>query len=279
MFSAILASIGYAGGVVVDKIILSLNRISTRIFIPLLFAFLAGITLIFVPFLGKLDFSKLTLWYAALFIAMLVVAVIWNIYYYEGLQKENLHEFELIMLFSPIATIIFAEAFLPSERNLGVFIAGLVASAAFLFSRLKSHHLAISKTAKGTILAMVLISFESVLIRLLLDVFSPVILYFLRTLVITAVFYIMYKPKLSTVPAKMIWATALSASFGVLQMVLKYYGFKSLGVIETTMILLLGPFLVYTFSYFYFQERFHYKKDIYCAIVVVLCILYTTLIK
>jgi len=278
MFSALLASIGYAGGVVLDKIILSLNRISTRVFIPLLFAFLAGITLIFMPFLGRLDFSKLSLWYVVLFIAMLIVAIVWNIYYYEGLQKENLHEFELIMLFSPIATIIFAEIFLPAERNWGVFVAGLVASGAFLFSRLKSHHLAVSKLAKGTIFAMILISFESVLIRLLLDVFSPVILYFLRTLAVTAVFYFMYKPKLNTIPVKMIWATALSAAFGVLQMVLKFYGFKSLGVIETTMILLLGPFLVYTFSYFYFQERFHYKKDLFCAVVVVLCIIYSTLI-
>jgi drug/metabolite transporter (DMT)-like permease len=67
--------------------------------------------------------------------------------------------------------------------------------------------------------------------------------------------------------------TILSAMFGVVQMVLKFYGFKNLGIIETTMILILGPFLVYMASSVFFKEKF-YKRDVAAAIVAILCILY-----
>jgi drug/metabolite transporter (DMT)-like permease len=88
----------------------------------------------------------------------------------------------------------------------------------------------------------------------------------------------MYKPRLKSTPLNMVGLTALSSLFGVIQMVLKYYGFRDLGVIETTMVLLLGPFMVYAFSYFYFHERSMYKKDLTCAVVVIACIIYSTLV-
>jgi drug/metabolite transporter (DMT)-like permease len=58
-------------------------------------------------------------------------------------------------------------------------------------------------------------------------------------------------------------------------MVLKFYGFQNLGVVETTLILILGPFLVYFFSTYYFKEKM-FKRDILAAAVVVGCILYVT---
>jgi len=58
-------------------------------------------------------------------------------------------------------------------------------------------------------------------------------------------------------------------------MVLKFYGFINFGVIETTMVLILGPMMVYVYSYFYFKEKL-YKRDIVAAIVVVAMILWVT---
>lgn len=276
MFSVFLASIGYAGGVVIDKLILAVYRTPVKKFVSLLFIFLAVITFLFVPSLGAISSQAWEIKYLFLFILMIVVALVWNVLYYKGIQKENLHEFELIMLLSPLITIIFAEIFLPSERNANIFFIGLIASIAFIASRLRHHHLQISMVAKSTVLAMILLSFESVLIKGLLNVYSPVALYFLRTLAISIVFYFMYKPNFKSMALKETGFVLVSALFGVLQMVLKFYGFKSLGVIETTMMLLIGPFLVYGFSYFYFHERQFYKKDIICAIIVILCIIYST---
>lgn len=276
MFDVIIASLGYAGGVIADKIIISKYRVPLWRFAPLLFVWLCVITAIFVPVFGSINFSGLmTTKYLALFFGMILVAVVWNIYYYRGIQKEEVHEFEIIMMLSPLITIVFAEIFLPSERSLPVFIAAIIASAALISTRFRRHHLRISKTTWQTILAMVLMSLESILIKGLLGIMSPVTLYFLRTGIIAIVFLIMYRPKLFQMPKEAYGLIILSAIAGVVQMVLKFYGFQNLGVVETTLILVLGPFLVYFFSTYYFKEKL-FKRDLFAAAVVVGCILYVT---
>lgn len=274
MLEVIIASIGYAGGVVADKIVLSKYRVPVMRFIPLLFIWLAVVTAVFLSRWGHVDYELLkSVRYIVLFVVMIAVACTWNILYYQGIQKEDLHEFELIMLLSPLATIMLATIFLPSERDWGIFIPGVIASSALIATRFRKHHVSIGKTAWRTILAMVLISIESILIKELLSAFSPVALYFVRTITIGIVFVILYRPKLFALPGMAYALTIISAIFGVVQMVLKFYGFQNLGVTETMMILVLGPFLVYGASAVIMKEKI-YKRDIFAALVVVLCILY-----
>lgn len=274
MISAIIASFGYAGGVISDKFVLSKYRVPVMRYLPLQFIWLTVITAIFMSQWGEYNFEMFfQLKYILMFVLMIAVASIWNVMYAQGIQKEDLHEFELIMLLSPLMTIIFATIFLPNERNWGIFLPAIIAAAALLATRFRSHHVHIGKIAWRTILAMVLMSFESILIKELLSVFSPVTLYFLRTMTIAIVFLILFKPKLLSMPRNAFALIILSSIFGVVQMVLKFYGFQSLGVVETTMILVLGPFLVYTASSAFFKERL-YKRDIFATLVVIGCILY-----
>ncbi|MFA7244529.1 MAG: DMT family transporter [Patescibacteria group bacterium] len=276
MLEAVIASIGYAGGVVADKIILCRHRVPVLRFIPLLFIWLAIISAIFLPLYGSINWNGLlTAQYIILFILLIVVAVTWNIFYYKGIQKEEIHEFELIMLLSPLVTILLATIFLPKERDWTIFVAAVVASGALLATRFRHHHMKIGRTAWQTMLAMVLMSAESIFIKEMLAVMSPVTLYFIRTAIVGLVFLIAYRPKLFSMPRTAYGLTIISAIFGVVQMVLKFYGFDSLGVVETTMILVLGPFLVYFASSYYFKEQL-YKRDIFAAVIVILCILFVT---
>jgi drug/metabolite transporter (DMT)-like permease len=274
MFEVIVASLGYAGGVIADKFVLCKYKVPVMRFVPLIFVWLAIISGVFLKRWGQVDLSVFRQWhYIAYFILMIVVAVVWNIYYAQGIQKEDLHEFELIMLLSPLATVLFATIFLPAERSWGVFIPGIIASGALLATRFRKHHVKIGRTAMRTIFAMILMSFESILIKELLGAFSPVALYFIRTAVIAIIFIVMYRPKMMAMPRNAFALIILSAMFGVVQMILKFYGFQNLGVVETTMILVLGPFLVYAASSFFFRERL-FKRDVLAAAVVVSCILY-----
>lgn len=279
MFEAIIASLGYAGGVVADKIILAKHKVPVMRFIPLLFLWLAILTAIFLPKYGKVNWEVFfTFRNIVLFVLMIVIAVTWNIFYYKGIQKEEMHEFELIMLLSPLVTVLLAEIFLPAERDIKVFLAAIVSSGALLATRFRHHHVRIGKVAWQTMLAMVLMSLESIVIKELLSSFSPVSLYFVRTLFLAITFIVIYKPKLLAVSKEVYALTILSAIFGVVQMVLKFYGFDNLGVVETTMILVLGPFLVYFVSAFYFKEKL-FKRDIFAALVVVASIVYVTFFK
>jgi len=274
LFEVIIASIGYAGGVVADKLVLSKYRVPVKRFIPLIFVWLSIVTAVFLSRWGHIDYELMkTTRYIILFVTMIAVACTWNVLYSEGIQKEDLHEFELIMLLSPLATIMLATIFLPAERDWGIFVPGVIASSALIATRFRKHHVTIGRTAWRTILAMLLISIESIIIKELLAVMSPVALYFVRTATIAIVFVILYRPKLFALPGMAYALTIVSAIFGVVQMVLKFYGFQNLGVTETMMILVLGPFLVYGASAIIMKEKI-FKRDIFAALVVVLCILY-----
>lgn len=209
---------------------------------------------------------------------MLAVAITWNSFYYRGIQDSEIHEFELIMMLSPLVTIILSEIFLPTERNLELFIAGAVASLALITSRFRRRHLQITRNSGIIVTAMILMSAESIIIKLLLDVFSPAALYFIRTAIMLVVFLTLWRPKLLSMPAKCFAFTIISAVFGVVQMVLKFYGFVHLGVVETTIILVLGPFLVYFFSAFYFKENLKFR-DIVAAIIVITTVIYITFFR
>ncbi len=279
MLQAFLASIGYAGGVVVDKVVLSRYKLPVKRFIPLLFIWLAIITAFLLVQFGHVDWQLLlSQKYILLFLLMLVVAFAWNSFYYRGIQDGEVHELEFIIMLTPITTILLSEIFLPAERNLAVFIAGVIASAALIFSRFRHNHLQISKNTSIIILAMVLSSFESIIIKLLLNPLSPASLYFARTAILAIIFLLAWRPKLLTMPAKCFAYTIISAAFGVVQMVLKFYGFAELGVAETTLFLILGPFLVFFFSAFYFRENLK-KRDIISALVVIGAIIYVTFFK
>lgn len=279
MFQAFLASIGYAGGVIVDKVVLSRYKIPVKRFVPLLFLWLAVLTFFLLPRFGWIDWQNfISIKYLFYFVLMLVVAITWNNYYYRGIQEETIHEFELIMMLSPITTIVLSEIFLPSERNLSVLVAGIIASLALIATRFRHHHLQYSRQTSIVLIAMLLMSAESIIIKLLLAVFSPAALYFTRTAVMAILFLIFWRPKLLEMPKKCFFYTIITAGFGVLQMVLKFYGFVKLGVAETTLLLILGPFIVYFFSSFYFKEYIK-KRDIMAALVVVGAIIYVTFFK
>jgi drug/metabolite transporter (DMT)-like permease len=274
VLEAIIASIGYAGGVIIDKIILSIYLVPVRRFIPWLFIWLAVITTFAVYiFGGRYNPAILERNYLILFVLMIVVAFIWNLYYYEGIQREEVHEFELVMLFSPLATIILAEIFLPSERSIPTFIAGSVASLALLASRVEKRHLRLSPYWKQLFAATILMAAESIIIKKLLAVYDPTVLYLVRTAILAIIFLIVYRPKLLQISKSAFALTIATAFFGVVQMVLKFYGFASVGVMETTLILILGPVFVYFLSSFFFKERLQ-KKTAVSALVVIGCVLY-----
>ena len=277
MLNAFIASIGYAGGLISHKLVLCRHKVPLLRFVPLLFVFLALFTSVLTFRWGRIDWELLSSSHnILLLVLMIAVAVTWNIFYYRGIQQEDIHEFELIMLLSPMMTIIFASIFLPAERQWQIVVAGVIASIALVATRFRHHHAKISRVAWQTMLAMLLMSFESILIKELLHALSPVSLYFVRTSIIAVVFILLYKPKLLAMSRKAFALTMLTAIFGVVQMVLKYYGFESLGVIETTMILVLGPFMVYFISPLWFKEKV-YKRDIFAFVVLIACILFVTL--
>lgn len=272
-----IAAISQVGGIIVDKIALTRWQISTRVFVPVLFLFLFLLTGLLFPFLGEISNRVFEIHYLLIFLAMLLTAVIWNIFYYQGVQAEKVHEFELIVMFQPLLTIFLATVFLQGEKNFQIEIAAIVAAVFLIIAHIKKVHLEITPGGYKLILAIVFMSVELILIKILLEVFSPVALYFTRTGIIFVFFFLFYHPQTRKVANQNTALILTSAGLGVVQMVTKFYGFEKYGVVYTSLILILSPILVYIISTIFLHEKLKLRIVI-SAIVILSCIVYATVV-
>lgn len=280
MIQAFIAAIFGGSADVVNKILLGKMKLEIKNYLPIIFIILTVISLFLVPINFHFDSQALSLKMIIILIIMLVSAGIWNVLLAKSMQTEPLHEYEVIILTSPFVIVLLATIFLPAERNIVTFIAGIVSSLVLVLTRIQKHRIAISKTAKQTVLAVLLIGVESVCLDMLLDFYSSPLLYFIRVLILAITFSIIYRPDLSVLRKfETVKLLLLASLMGTGVMVLKYYALQSIGLVLTTIILLIAPLITYIASYFYFKEKKNFARDAICAIVISICIIASLIIK
>lgn len=262
MISGLIASFGFAGTVLVDKYILSKRKIPQSVYIPVLFMMLCLITGIVmtvagIPIFIKFDLSPI---YVVAFIAMISLALAWNIYYYQAIAKETVQEFDLIMALKPLFTVLLAWVFFQTERSMVVFGLSILASIAVAYAHYRHHKFYIDKYIQHLILAVILMALEALLIRVLLEAFTPFGIYFLRTLFIFAAMHFIYRPDYKKIVKNDYNSIFVAALFGIMLMVASYYGYKSQGVVMTTLVMLLGPFIVEIYSVCVLKEKTNLQK-------------------
>jgi len=279
-----IAALSSAVGVILNKIVLSSQKVGHRPFVIFLFFSLFAMSGLLYPFGGKIEARAFSSPYLLLLLLVILIATVYNIIFYHALEKEKVLEWELIVMLAPLATILLASVFLRVERNLGVFLAGLVASAALIGSHLKRLHLQFDNFQRKLLFYLILYPAEAILIKELLFLYSPVALYMVRTLgvaVALSIWYYLLAPVFCNEPKpsfkkwtkkNLLWCLAISA-LAVLQMVLTYYGYWHFGIVFTTIVLTLGPILTYIATVLILKERLK-KRIILAAVVILACIIY-----
>ncbi len=280
MLSGLLASLGFAGGVLIDKFELSKRRMPMRQFLPTLFVTLAvftGLVIVMIPSTFHIGVAALSLRYLFAFAAMILLAFGWNIYYYIGLAKEAVAEFDLILLTEPLVTIVLASIFFVNERNPIILILALIAALALIIAHLRHRKIRLDHAASGLLISVLLMSLEVLVIRILLDAYSPVALYFMRVTVLAVIFCIKFKPRISMSALPDMRVVAVSGAFGALQMLARYVGYSSAGIVVTTLALLLGPVLVEMISVLILREKVTLKSAT-AFLVILLSVAYASFI-
>lgn len=263
---------------VTDKFGLSKQKIPLRQYVPFLFLYLFIFSLFAVPFFGAADWHKLLMpEYLFLFLLMLILAVTWNIFYYESLQKEELYEFETIVMFVPLVIIFLSWLFLNEAWDMRVGAAGLIAGVALVLGHFDKHHLKWSHYSMNLGVAVLLMATEEIIAaQLLVDkVFSPVSMYALRTFILFAFFFAYFRPKVQQMNPKSQNIVSLAGLLGAIFMVLRYYGYQDLGVPFTALVTMSAPLSVYVGSAFVIRERMKWQV-VLSAVVIGAAIVYAT---
>lgn len=274
MIAALLAVLTGTGNILLDKFLLTKQKMPVADYLPLLFSFLFLTTLVTLPWSGGIN-SVLAIdtQYVFYFVLMVTLAILWNMFYYEGLKRERLIEFQMTLMLTPVATVILATLFFPEEFNLPVFSAAMVGSAALFFSHLRRDHFHFDKYEIHLILAVFLMALEVMVARELLNVYSPALLYTIRTAFLAGFFALYFKPSTKQTTNQQFNLVFLTAILGAASMVARLYGFQFIGITFTTLILLLVPI----FSSWYdarLNKAKIKKRTIVAFVVILLSVIY-----
>lgn len=272
MLLAFISAITSAGSVIVDKWLLTRERLSIGVMLSIGFLLIAGITLFLTPFFGAVDWDQALLPNTLfLLFIMIILAIASNVLYYQGLQQQKVHRHELMMMLMPLMTILLAAVFYRENLDMRIFWLALTASVALLFAKGQKEHFFTDRGSYDTFLAVILLSAESIVIRELLYSFTPVALYSVRTLIIAVFFIFYYRPPYSRVSIKHWWMIAGSALLGVILMLTRYYSFAELGIIYTMLILIISPMIVYFASWEMLNEKIR-PRVLVAAVIILTCV-------
>ncbi|NTU69447.1 DMT family transporter [bacterium] len=241
--------------------------------ISVCFVFL--ITLLPSFFFGQIDFSSLTLLHLIIFIVVVLLALSHNLLYYYSLCAEAVCDVEPFALMQYPFAIFLAFAIFPSERNIAVLVITLIASLALIISRIEKHHLNINKYFFAMLGFALLTSIEGVFIKILLEVFSPIALYSLRIGFLSLLLFVFMRPNFKKVGKKNNILIFGSAFLTVVNFVFYYYAISNIGIIKSSLIMILAPVMVLILSRLMLKENLTLKKAmadtviVSCAIVAV----------
>jgi drug/metabolite transporter (DMT)-like permease len=127
------------------------------------------------------------------------------------------------------------------------------------------------------ILASLFYAIELNLTKILLEYYSPFSMYFVRCTLILLFVGIIFRPNLVKELNKKDKLIAFSIGIlWVIAKVLSYYGYASLGLVYTTLILMVAPILIYFLAWKFLKEKLEWR-NIIGAVVILACVLFATL--
>lgn len=261
-----------------QKYILSYQKVHYKDFNIIVFIFLFLITAMFFPKFGWVKPEALSLYYIIIGILMIISASFWNILLSQALQKEKMIEFELIQMLQPLFTIFLGSLIFSSERSIYILPAAVVGSITLIIAHIRRHHIYFDKYSRYLLLAVVLMSVEMIFIKILLFVYSPVALYMFRTFFVTLIMWIILRPTFGTVNTKKIFTMIGTAALAVVQMVLFYTAINSEGLVFTTLVLILSPILIYLFSISVYKEKLTFRT-VFSFTIIIFCIVFASFME
>ncbi|MBS3085896.1 DMT family transporter [Candidatus Pacearchaeota archaeon] len=283
MIFPFLGALALSGGTILDRIILKKRKISIKQYLILSFFFIVIISLPFAYFHWKLLPEALSLKNILIFAAVVILAIVANLFYDYSMKWEKVGNLEPARLLESLFIVLLALLFSfiineeIYERNLNVIIPAIVASLALVFSHIKKHHLSFNKYFIAAIFASLFFALELVISKLILDFYSPENFYFLRCLSILIISAIIFMPNFKKIDKKITGVVFITAAVWFAYRIILYYGYLIYGITFTTLIIMLGPVFVYAFAFIFLKEKLNWR-NILAAVIIVACVVYVVLL-
>lgn len=274
----VIGAVALAVGTILERIVLRIKKVDIGSY--QVASFLAIIISIapLLYFFWQMEPAALEAKNIFVFALVILFSIIANLLVFYSLKWEKVGNLEPARVLEPLFIILLAIAFSffageLYERNIKVIAPALIASFALIFSHIRRHHLEFNRYFMAAIAGSFFFAAELVISRLILDFYSPITFYFLRSSAIFVLSLLIFRPNfqgIKTKTAGMIFATGI---IWVIYRVIVYYGYLQLGVISTTLILMLGPIFIYALAWLILREKISWR-NFAAAIIIVASIAY-----
>jgi len=281
MYIPILGALALAAGTILEKTVLRKKHISTKLYQTAVFLAIVLAMIPFIYFFWKMDSQALELKNILIFVVVIVSSIIANLFVFYSLKWEKITNIEPARILEPLFVILLAILFSffvgeLYDKNLKVIIPAFIAAFALIISHVKKDHLSFNKYFIAAILGSFFFALELVVSRLILDFYSPITFYFLRCSTIFLLSLIMFRPKFKLLDKKSIWIILITGAIWAVYRIVIYWGYLNLGVIFTTLIIMLGPVFIYILAWKFLKEKLNWK-NLLTSIVILACVLYAVL--
>jgi drug/metabolite transporter (DMT)-like permease len=274
----LIAAFNDAFGIIVDKIVLAKAKVPVPIFTAIQFFFLTSLSALTLPFLGIIDLAAWTPKYLGLLIFMIGLAVLWNLFYYLAIQKEPIENLEVILLTQPLVTVVISAVFFADERHSQTLVAAFVASVTLIVSHLNRQKLGFDRYELVLLFGILLMAIEAMVIKSLVQIWSPAALYTVRTLGVFLIMLIAIRPTVESIEAPVMILIFLTGISGVIFKIIQFTSYADYGIVFTTLILILSPVFVLMLDKILLHEKVHLKQMV-AMIVIIAAVAYGTITR
>lgn len=271
MITAFIAAFGNAAEVLSTKIAFRERNISYRNFLAVSMSFIFLFTGFIFIFLGYVNPAFFEQKYILAFAGVILFAFLYNNLYFFALYKEKVCNVEPIIMLEPLVTVSLAAMIFPSERNYPALILTLVASLVLVISRIERHHLKFNIYLLAMLGNVFLMGGEAQLVKILLEVVSPVALYFFRTGILAVFFLLFLKPKLTCLTKGQVFQVAIIGLVTAIEYIARFYAISQIGIVQSSLIFLLGPVIILLSSRLLLKEKITVQKVI-ADIIIIMCV-------
>lgn len=259
---------------ITEKKVVSNKNIDVWLYVVIKFLFVVLVSLPFLYFFWNIQPEALNLVNIFVFLLIVFLSLLANYFVVYSFKGDSVNHLEPARALEPLFVIFFAlilSFFFGTElydRNAGIFIPALIAGVALIFSHIHKGHLEFNKYFLASVLASLFFALEMSISRILLEFYSPISFYVVRCFAVSVFAFVIFRPKFSKLDNK---SSGLFFIIGALLLgfrVIIYYGYVQLGVIFTTLLIMLGPVFVYIFAHFVLKERMSWKNFIASLVIV-----------
>lgn len=265
----VFSAVSQAGSHTLDKIILSTRKTTFKTYLGISFPLFALINIVLFailkPSFGVENFLGIA-WILVLITTG--ISIVTNLTFYKALHDDSLGEIETLYLLRNIPIIIFSSIIFSDERNFFVILIALFASLAVLWSHFEHHHFKIAKNSLHYLVwTLVSAPLDAIILKIILQTWDPMALLLVRSIIMGMVFGFLFFKDAKNSRGKTIAMQILTNIFTSIGWLLYYLSYQKTGIVFTTLIVTLQPLLTYLASLLFLKEKFHWKKTMAFAMI------------